>query len=140
MLWETKEELYLENPSDFPVSVEGLEDIREKIQIFRSMRRSSNSQVLCKEIIQADINLVNWWADDMKKKKKSSSHLYITYMHNMIYSMMCTNDTLQHSNLLEANNQYELQGGFAKLSVLRTSLSFVYRSITHKNAHVFWLG
>ena len=31
MLWEIMEELYLENPSDFPVSIEGVEDIREKV-------------------------------------------------------------------------------------------------------------
>ena len=79
MLWEIMEELYLENPSDFPASIKDVDDIREKIQIFRSMRRTSDTQALRKGISQADINIVNRWADDVKKKKKSSAHLYITY-------------------------------------------------------------
>ena len=88
MLWEIIEELYLENPINFLVSIEGVEDIREKFQTFRSMRRPSDSQALRKGICQADIYLVNRWAYDVKKKKKSSSHLYITYAQQDILNNM----------------------------------------------------
>ena len=92
MLWEImEEELYLENPCDFPASIGGVEDIREKIQIVRIMRRMSDTQALRKGISQADINIMNQWADDIKKKKKSSAHLYITYaQHDLL------NDVYKH--------------------------------------------
>jgi len=44
MLWEIMEELYLENLSDSPASIEGVEDSREKIQIFRTMRQMPDTQ------------------------------------------------------------------------------------------------
>ena len=46
MLWKIMEEVYLEDPDLFPKSITCVEEVRTKIQLFRSMRRSSDSQAL----------------------------------------------------------------------------------------------
>ena len=61
MLWKIMEELYLEDPDLFPKSITCVKDVRSKIQLFRSTRRSSDSQALRKGVSQTDISLVNRW-------------------------------------------------------------------------------
>jgi len=46
MLWEVMEELYLENPDAFTKAITCVEDIRIKIKVFRTMRRTPDSQAL----------------------------------------------------------------------------------------------
>ena len=60
MLWEVMEELYLENPDAFPKAITCVEDIRIKVRIFRTMRRTPDSQALLQiGVSQPDINLIN---------------------------------------------------------------------------------
>ena len=78
MLWEVMEELYTEDPDLFPKSITSVEDVRTKIQLFRSMRRSSDSQALRKGVSESDVSLINRWSSSATTGT-ASSHLYINY-------------------------------------------------------------
>ena len=78
MLWEIMEELYLEDPHLFLKSITCVENVLTKIQLFRSMRRSSDSQALRKGVSKTDVSLVNRWTTSATTGT-ASSHLYINY-------------------------------------------------------------
>ena len=88
MLWEIMKELYLEDPDLFPKSITCVEDIRTKIQLFRSMRRSSDSQALQKGVSQTDISIVNRWTSSTTTGT-ALSHLYIDYSQQDLLNDIC---------------------------------------------------
>ena len=80
MLWTVMEELYTEDPDQFPKAITCLEDIPTWLQLFRFMRKTSDSRALRVGITEADINLVNRWSSEMRAKgRKPSEHLSISY-------------------------------------------------------------
>ena len=78
MLWEIMEELYEEDTDLFPKSITSVEDVRTKIQLYRTMRRSSDSQALRKGVTESDVKLVNRWSSS-ETSGTASSILYINY-------------------------------------------------------------
>ena len=78
MLWEIMEELYEEDRDLFPKSITSVKDIRTKIQLYRTMRRSSDSQALRKGVTESDVKLVNRWSSS-ETSGTASSILYINY-------------------------------------------------------------
>jgi hypothetical protein len=60
-LVELLEELYDENPSAFPPSIGSKDDIGTGYQVFRSLRRSSDTRALEMNVSQSDIDIVNRW-------------------------------------------------------------------------------
>jgi len=80
MLWTVMEELYSEDPDQFPKVITCLEDIPSHLQVYRFMRKTSDSRALEKGISTTDINLVNRWSSEMRAKgRKPSEHLCISY-------------------------------------------------------------
>lgn len=61
MLTEILEEVYEENPKLFPASVTSRDDIAEFYQVYRSIRRSSDSRALEQKVKESDIDIVNRW-------------------------------------------------------------------------------
>ena len=78
MMREITEELYLEGPDHFPKPITSVEDVRTKIQLFRSVRRSSDFQALHKGVFQTDTSLVDRWTSSATTGT-ALSHLYINY-------------------------------------------------------------
>ena len=62
------EEIYHLNPEFFPPKVHNIGEIKEKFHIYRSLRRSSDSRALDKQVATNDINLVNRWAETERSK------------------------------------------------------------------------
>jgi hypothetical protein len=60
-LVELLEEIFEESTSFFPTSVQSKDDIHTSYQVYRSLRRSSDTRALEKNVSQSDINLVNRW-------------------------------------------------------------------------------
>jgi hypothetical protein len=60
-LVELLEEIYDETPSLFPASIHTKDEIQSSYQVYRSLRRSSDTRALEKNVSQSDINLVNRW-------------------------------------------------------------------------------
>ena len=78
MLWEIMEELYTNDPGLFPKFITSVEDVRTKIQLFRTMRQSSDSQALWEGVSESDISLVNQWSSS-STTGTASSYLYINF-------------------------------------------------------------
>ena len=70
-MWEVLEELYVDNPDDFPQVVENKSMIRGLIQINRSGRRSSESQATKQRVHVDDKEIVNRWGKNEKAKGKN---------------------------------------------------------------------
>jgi len=80
MLWTVMEELYSEDPDQFPKAITCLEDIPSRLQVYRFIRKTSGSRALEMGISASDINLVNRWSSEKRAKgRKPSEHLCISY-------------------------------------------------------------
>lgn len=62
LLFETLEEIYEDHPYMFPPSVQSKEDIPNCYSVFRSLRRSSDTRAVEKNVSHTDIALFNRWA------------------------------------------------------------------------------
>ena len=73
MFWEALEELFeSEHRGLFPMPIQSLEDIRERVQIDRTPRRSSNSRATSKKVSSDDRDVVNRWSK--KERAKGKNH------------------------------------------------------------------
>jgi hypothetical protein len=61
-LLEVLEELFISNRELFPTKMETLEDLRKSYQVFRTLRRTSDTQALEMRVSKDDIDVVNRWA------------------------------------------------------------------------------
>ena len=73
-LWEVLEDIYEQDTSLFPKDIRTSEDIREKIKINRSGRRSAESRAVDKGLKEMDYKVVNRWPSDYNAKGKSANH------------------------------------------------------------------
>ena len=77
MLHEVLRQIYSENPTLFPLSIDNEEKIHSNYQSFRTLRRTSTTRAVEKNVSISDINVVNKWATKeaaFGKKPKSSMH------------------------------------------------------------------
>ena len=58
---ESLNELYEEDSTLFPVTIKESSLIVERYQVYRSFRRSSDTQALNKKVASSDIDIVNRW-------------------------------------------------------------------------------
>jgi hypothetical protein len=61
LLVELLEELHDEDTKWFPMSIQTKDDIGSAYQVFRSLRRSSDTRALEANVSKADIDVVNRW-------------------------------------------------------------------------------
>ena len=95
----------------------------------------------CKYI--TEISITSTWVHYDNILVSSNSHSFrhaSLWIHLLCFQQRRFLNFSTHPPFLLFINRLFFSRGFAKLSVLRTSLSFVYRSITHKNSHASWLG
>ena len=81
MLHEVLREAYSENPTLFPISVDNEEKILSNYQSFRTLRRTSTTRAVEKNVSISDINIVNKWATKESvrgKQPKTSMHEHYT--------------------------------------------------------------
>jgi hypothetical protein len=67
-LHEVLEDLFVTNRSLFPATIEDVEQVLERYQLFRSFRRSSDTRALDQRVAETDIDIVNRWAAVEKAK------------------------------------------------------------------------
>ena len=80
LLWATLEEIYFEDPDSFPKDIRSVDDIQTHINIYRSLRRSSNSRAISKGVKKTDIDIVERWRnEDGSKGKAPSEAMHIGY-------------------------------------------------------------
>jgi hypothetical protein len=70
-LWEALEDLYVDHAKEFPKAITELDDIRSRIQMNRSSRRSSESQATRKRVSKEDKDVVNRWSNEVRAKGKA---------------------------------------------------------------------
>jgi len=63
-------EIWEDSPELFPPNVNSLEAVREKYNVFRSLRKGSNSTVIAKQVSPTDRFVVNRW----QKKEKAGTN------------------------------------------------------------------
>ena len=78
---ETMEELFVSRPDLFPKKIRVLEDIQENFDVFRSLRRGSDTRATELKVDKLDIDVVNRWrskeaAETRKPHHKSMSSYY----------------------------------------------------------------
>ena len=71
LLWTALEEIFLEEPDLFPKAIICIEDIRLFIQIHRTMRRTSTSQVTRAGIRASDIDIITDGLPRMAQRSRS---------------------------------------------------------------------
>jgi hypothetical protein len=59
---EVLEDLFGSNRDLFPTKIETIQDLRKSYQVFRSLRRTSDTQALESRVSKDDIDVVNRWA------------------------------------------------------------------------------
>jgi hypothetical protein len=67
-LHEILEDLFVTKRSLFPATIEDVEELRKRYQVFRSFRRSSDTRALDQRVAETDIDIVNRWASVEKAK------------------------------------------------------------------------
>jgi hypothetical protein len=67
-LHEVLEDLFGSKRNLFPATIEDVEELRKRYQVFRSFRRSSDTRALEQQVAQTDIDIVNRWATVEKAK------------------------------------------------------------------------
>jgi hypothetical protein len=65
---EVLEDLFVTKRSLFPATIEGVEELRKRYQVFRSLQRSSDTRALDQRVAETDIDIVNCWASVEKAK------------------------------------------------------------------------
>ena len=81
LFWTVLEEIYDEDPEAFPKAISSVDDIREKINIFRTLRRSSNSHVMNGgKVSGPDINIVERWRKyHLSQGKEPGEEMHVSY-------------------------------------------------------------
>ena len=80
LFWRVLEEIFRKDPHLFPKDIVSVEDISEKINIYRSLRRSSDSQAIKAGVSETDISIVaRWKRKHASKGKAPSEAMHITY-------------------------------------------------------------
>ena len=80
LFWQVLEEIFIKDPHLFPKDIVSIEDISEKINIYRSLRRSSDSQAIKAGVSEADISIVARWKKKQASKGKAPSEaMHINY-------------------------------------------------------------
>ena len=74
-MWDVLEELYDEDPVQFPIAIETKAMIRELIQINRSGRRSSESQATKAKVHVDDKLIVNRWTKENEARGKAPTEM-----------------------------------------------------------------
>jgi hypothetical protein len=60
-LLETLEELFGTHQELFPASIPDVETLRKRVQVYRTLRRTSDTRALEQKVGQSDIDVVNRW-------------------------------------------------------------------------------
>ena len=80
LFWSILEEIYLEKPDLFPRDISSSVDIRSSINIYRTLRRSSNSQAISMGVKKEDIEIVERWRNlHTSKGKEPGEALHVGY-------------------------------------------------------------
>ena len=80
LFWQVLDEVYDVSPDLFPKDVTSSEDIRIKINIYRSLRRSSDSQAIRQGVSNDDISIVARWKKKHAAKGKAAAEvMHINY-------------------------------------------------------------
>ena len=80
LFWQVLEEIFIKDPHLFPKDIVSIEDISEKINIYRSLRRSSDSQAIKAGVSETDISIVSRWKRKQASKDKAPSDaMHINY-------------------------------------------------------------
>lgn len=75
---EILEELFEDIPSLFPPSVKDKEEISDAYQVYRSIRRSSDTRAIKQKVSESDIDIVNRW-QKVEKAQGSRPTLQMKY-------------------------------------------------------------
>ena len=67
-LHEVLEDLFVTKRSLFPATIEDVDELRKRYQVFRSFRRSSDTRAIDQKVAETDIDVVNRWAKVEKAK------------------------------------------------------------------------
>jgi hypothetical protein len=67
-LHEVLEDLFVNKRRLFPATIEDVEELRKRYQVFRSFRRSSDTRAIDQLVAKTDIDVVNRWASVEKAK------------------------------------------------------------------------
>ena len=72
-------EVLLDAGEKFPLGIESVEDIAERVSVFRSLRRASATRALDRKVAESDIDIVNRWksveeAKGSKPKRSMRQH------------------------------------------------------------------
>jgi hypothetical protein len=67
-LHEVLEDLFVTKRGLFPATIEDVEELRKRYQVFRSFWRSSDTRALDQQVAETDIDIVNRWASVEKAK------------------------------------------------------------------------
>jgi hypothetical protein len=80
LFWQVLEEVFLEDSNLFPKAIATVDDIPEKINIYRSLRRSSDSRAIKMGVNETDIQIVARWKKKHASKGKAPSEaMHINY-------------------------------------------------------------
>ena len=80
LFWEVLEEVFYKDPELFPKDITTVDDIQEKINIYRSLRRSSDSQAIKAGVKEADISVIARWRKKQASRGKAPSEaMHLNY-------------------------------------------------------------
>ena len=80
LFWTALEEVYWEAPDSFPKDIRSVKDIKTHINIYRSLRRSSNSRAISEGVMKTDIDIVERWRNEQASKGQAPSEaMHIGY-------------------------------------------------------------
>lgn len=80
LFWSILEEVYSEKPELFPKDISSKVDIRSSINIYRTLRRSSNSQAISMGVKKEDIDIVERWRNvQVSQGKAPGEAMHIGY-------------------------------------------------------------
>jgi len=117
MLWEVIEKIYEASPALFPKAIDCIERIRQLMNISRTMRRTSASQMTRMGVSELDRDVVNHWLETqkaMQNGKKPNQHLSICIMLNKNFCVITSGATLRlFSYLVDA--ALNDRGGFSRV-------------------------
>jgi hypothetical protein len=67
-LHEVLEELFVNKRNLFPLTIDSIDELRKRYQVFWSFRRSSDTRAIDEQVVPTDIDIVNRWAAVEKAK------------------------------------------------------------------------
>jgi hypothetical protein len=76
---EVLEDLFISNQDLFPTKIETSQDLRRSYQVFRTLRRTSDTQALEMRVSKDDIDIVNRWAGVEKAQGRQPGRKMLHY-------------------------------------------------------------